>query len=284
VTGAAGYVGIRVVEVLAARSMKCTAVVHPNDPPERVKRLRALPNVEVLVEDILELKDDAFLRLGSPEVCIHLAWKSGFNHSDRVHLDNALRHFNFLSSLTAGGLRHLSVAGTAHEIGFFEGRIDETTPCNPLNFYGVAKNFLRQSLFASMANSTVTLQWLRFFYIYGHDLENQSIFTKLLQAETSGQPTFGLNHGEMLYDFIHVETLAEQIVAAISQREVQGIINCCTGKPVTLRNQVLRFVAEHKLSIKLEWGKFPLRPYDSYALWGDASRINSILSHSAVKG
>ena len=47
------------------------------------------------------------------------------------------------------------------------------------------------------------------------------------------------------------------------QREVTGIINCCTGQPISLAERVEQFIQEHGLKIKLEYGAFPDRPYDS---------------------
>ena len=36
--------------------------------------------------------------------------------------------------------------GTMHEIGYWEGAIDENTPCNPLSMYGIAKDALRRCM------------------------------------------------------------------------------------------------------------------------------------------
>ena len=62
------------------------------------------------------------------------------------------------------------------------------------------------------------------------------------------------------------------------QKEVVGIINCCTGKPMSLAERVEQFIKEHKLDIKLEYGVFPDRPYDSPCVYGDATRVNMILN------
>ena len=62
------------------------------------------------------------------------------------------------------------------------------------------------------------------------------------------------------------------------QKEVFGIINCCTGKPMSLAERVEQFIREHNLDIKLEYGAFPDRPYDSPCEYGDASRIQKILT------
>ena len=38
------------------------------------------------------------------------------------------------------------------------------------------------------------------------------------------------------------------------------------------------FIKKKGYSIKLEYGAFPDRPYDSPAVWGDATKINKIMS------
>ena len=43
-----------------------------------------------------------------------------------------------------------------------------------------------------------------------------------------------------------------------------------------------RFIREHKLNIRLEYGAFPDRPYDSPGVWGDASVIRQILREYEV--
>ena len=61
------------------------------------------------------------------------------------------------------------------------------------------------------------------------------------------------------------------------QDKVNGIINCCSGKPISLAQKVESFIKEHGYKIKLEYGAYPDRPYDSPAVWGDNTKINKIL-------
>ena len=42
-----------------------------------------------------------------------------------------------------GGVKKVTIMGSMHEIGFWEGAIKEDTPCNPLSLYGVSKNALK---------------------------------------------------------------------------------------------------------------------------------------------
>jgi dTDP-6-deoxy-L-talose 4-dehydrogenase (NAD+) len=97
-------------------------------------------------------------------------------------------------------------------------------------------------------------------------------------AAEEGKKTFPFTSGKNKYDFITVDELADQISAAVMQTKVTGIINCCTGKPVSLAERVEQFIQDHQLDINLDYGAFPDRPYDSPCEYGDASRIHMIMN------
>ena len=177
-----------------------------------------------------------------------------------------------------GGLKQLAVMGTMHEVGYWEGAIDENTPCNPISMYGIAKDALRRSMVQYTQQHGCILQWLRCYYILGDDKKNNSIFCKILKAAEEGKKTFPFTSGKNKYDFINVEDLALLISACIMQKEVTGIINCCKGEPISLAMRVEHFIKEHNLDIKLEYGAYPDRPYDSPCEYGDPTKIQTIIS------
>ena len=84
-------------------------------------------------------------------------------------------------------------------------------------------------------------------------------------------------------DFIDVDELANMIVAASVQEEINGIINVCTGKPMSLADRVEQFLRDKNYKIKLDYGAFPDRPYDSPGTWGDPTKINRILANDTCK-
>ena len=171
------------------------------------------------------------------------------------------------------------VMGSMHEVGYWEGAIDEHTPTNPKSLYGIAKNTLRQiCLELAAGKEDVCLQWIRGFYILGDDLKNNSVFSKILKADMEGKEKFPFTSGKNQYDFIKVNELSEQIVAVAEQTEIAGVINCCTGKPHSLAEEAEAFIKEHKLNIQLEYGAFPDRAYDSPGVWGNPDKINKILA------
>lgn len=267
-TGANGYIGRHVVQALLDKGADVAAVDFAIDNiPDRADKY---------ILNIFDPKIDIYVETGSPNVVVHMAWKDGFVHNSSAHMELLSDHYKFCKRMANSGIKTLAVMGTMHEIGYWEGSIDEHTPCNPLSQYGVAKNALRQSLTLELKEK-LHLQWLRAYYIHGDDKRANSIFAKIVAAEERGEEFFPFTMGKSKYDFIDVEELARQIAACVIQDKVNGIINCCTGEPEMLAQQVEKFIKQHGFNIKLNYGAFPDRPYDSPGMWGDNVKIKEIL-------
>lgn len=270
VTGANGYIGSHVVKTLLDAGVSCTAVDFEHTHID--------PRAEFLPVNILENDPGVYDKLGRPDVFLHLAWKDGFAHQSPAHMEMLSAHAALLRNLLEGGLKHLAVMGTMHEVGYHEGAVDENTPCKPVCAYGIAKNALREASRLLAEKNGAVWQWLRAYYIYGDDKNARSVFGKILQAAQEGKTMFPFTSGKNKYDFIPVNELARQIAACILQQKVTGVINCCSGRPVSLAEQVEHFIRMHGLNVQLEYGAYPDRPYDSPAIWGDNTKIQTILN------
>ncbi|WP_322409602.1 NAD(P)-dependent oxidoreductase [Microbacterium invictum] len=272
VTGAAGYIGRHVVSALLDRGHAVVAVVRPGRSGEVDPRARIV-EADILAPDF----DPVTVFEEVPDVFIHLAWQDGFSHNAPSHMLALSSHYRLITAMADLGVQRISVLGTMHEIGYWEGAIDADTPPSPRSLYGIAKNALRQAVLLSLPGQA-EVAWLRCYYIYGDDRRNNSIFTRLLEAVDRGQDTLPFTSGLNKYDFIEVHALAEQIAVASLTSGVSGIVNCSSGNPVSLGDQVEAFIQENRLPISLEYGAFPDRPYDSPAVWGDATRIRQIMT------
>lgn len=269
VTGANGYIGSKVVKQLCDFGVEVIATDLDNkNIDNRCTYIKA---------NIFEQNSDWFSYFGKPDVCMHMVWRDGFIHNSDKHMGDLSAHFRFITNLIDNGLKQFACMGTMHEIGYWEGAIDEYTPCNPLSQYGIAKNALRKSIELYASQKGCKFQWLRAYYIFGDDLFGNSIFCKLRQAVKDGKKLFPFTTGKNKYDFIHVDELAKQISLCITQDKVLGIINCCSGKPVSLAEKIEWYISYNKLPIKLDYGKYPDRPYDSPCVYGDDKKIKELL-------
>ena len=269
VTGAAGYIGRHVVKTALDMGYP---VIASDFAFKGVDERAEFCDVPLFSGD-----KNIWQALGAPDVCIHLAWRDGFRHNASSHMKDLSSHVVFLNNLAKGGLPMLTVMGTMHEVGYWEGPITADTPCAPQSQYGIAKNALRQSLLLSLPDTGCLLHWLRAYYITGDEAHGSSIFAKITQAELDGKETFPFTSGQNRYDFIDVDRLAQMIVAASVQDQVNGIINVCNGQPRTLADRVEQFLRDKHYKIRLDYGAYPDRPYDSPGVWGDPARINEIL-------
>lgn len=270
VTGANGFLGTGIVKQLLDDGHDVIATGRKLD--------RVDSRAERITADLFEI-EDPFEYFGKPDVLLHLAWRNGFVHNNPSHIDDLPLHCRFLNKMVSSGIRKLAVMGSMHEVGFLEGAIDEKTPCFPQSLYGISKNSLR--LFSELIckNAGIPLQWLRGYYIVSPLEYGCSIFSKIAVAASEGKVEFPFTSGTNRYDFLDYEDFCRYAALAVSQDEITGIINICSGEPVSLGERVERFIKENHFDIHLNYGAFPDRPYDSKAVWGDSDKIRKIIEN-----
>jgi nucleoside-diphosphate-sugar epimerase len=268
VTGANGYLGQGIVKCILDSGNEVIATDLKVDRID--KRARTMDC------NLFEVKDP-YQYFGKPDAVLHLAWRDGFIHYSNIHIDDLPKHFAFLKSLAEAGIAQIAVMGSMHEIGFFEGSINENTPCHPTTPYGIGKNALRDLTQMLCKQRNIVFQWMRGYYIVGNSQYGSSIFSKITAAVNEGKKKFPFTLGQNQYDFIDYPNFCKQVAAVVSQKQEQGIINICSGRPEKLADRVERFIKENEYDIELEYGAFPDRPYDSKAIWGDSRKIEKIL-------
>ena len=270
VTGANGYLGQGIVRSILNNG-HCVVATDFNTQfvDERAERIAC---------NLFEV-DNPYSFFGEPDVLLHLAWRDGFVHYSSAHIDDLPKHYAFIKKMVDGGIQQVAVMGSMHEIGFFEGSINESTPCHPTTPYGIAKNALRDLTQMICEQKNIVFQWLRGYYIVGNSKFGSSIFSKITAAVDEGKTEFPFTLGQNQYDFIDYPDFCAQVAAVVGQKNEQGIINICSGKPEKLADRVERFIKENGYRIKLQYGAFPDRPYDSKAIWGNDTKIRKIMEN-----
>ncbi len=280
VTGANGYIGSHVIDWLVKNTN--SDVIAVDFASTNINTSARFVNIDILG---LCNDDKLYEMLGRPDVLIHLAWRDGFNHSSMAHMRDLPLHYDFITNMIKSGCNNITVMGTMHEVGYYNGQISDENPpaTNPLSLYGVAKNALRQALFSGIKQPDVSMKWLRGFYITGNDTKSKSIFSKIITMEQNGQASFPFTDGKNKYDFVDVNVLAKMISCAAMHHAQNEIINICSGTAVSLKDKVEQFLRENNFKIKPEFGAFPSRPYDSPVVYGTNAKITKIMEEFDAK-
>lgn len=278
VTGATGFVGNYVVLELLKKGYKIIATSRDS---KKAESFEWYSKVSYIPYDLNNIKDNLYQLFQKPDLLIHLAWEGLPNYKGLFHLErNLLSNYWFIKNIVNHGLKYLVGIGTCFEYGMQKGVLKEDLETKPDNPYGLAKDCLRKFLEQLQKKIVFDLKWIRLFYTYGEGQSSNAILTQLDRALDDGQDNFNMSGGEQLRDYLPVEKVAEYIVSIAVQDKINGIINCCSGKPISIRNLVENHLKKRKKSIHLNLGYYPYPDYEPMAFWGDNKKLRLALKNS----
>lgn len=277
VTGVTGFIGPCVINWLLRTGH---SVIASSANEDKARAQLWFNDVEYIPFDLATVSSgkDYYDYFTRPDMMIHLAWEGLPNYKASFHLDGNLpRHQLFLGNLIEGGLKDLTVAGTCLEYGMQEGCLKEDGPDYPANPYAVAKKELFLFLQRLQAVSPFSLKWARLFYMYGKGQNPNSLFSQLDKALACHEPVFNMSGGQQARDYLPVETVARYLTLLALQQKLTGIVNCCSGQPVTVEQAVRDYLARNQQHIALNLGYYSYPDYEPFRFWGDTSKLKTIL-------
>ncbi len=272
-TGATGFLGRHVAEALVAAGHLPVLLVRGN------RTLTGFAeDLPVVRFDLHDPPSDAFLRLGNPDLVIHLAWDGLPDYRSLHHMETELpAQYAFLRALVYAGLPKLLVSGSCFEYGMQSGCLTESTTTHPSNPYGFAKDALRRMLeFLSMEHY-FDFTWCRLFYLHGEGQSALSLLPQLHAAVERGEEIFEMSGGEQLRDFLPARKASSDLVNLALSPGGHGIVNLCSGTPVSVRALVENWIRENNWNIRPLFGHYPYPDYEPLAFWGSREKLDSIL-------
>ena len=278
ITGATGFIGCRVVEYLASHS-EHELIATSIESKEKAELLcPALKNATYIQKNLNEKEDNYYTFFEKPDCVIHLSWEGLPNYNELFHIERNLPvNFYFAKNMIQNGLADITIAGTCFEYGLQNGCLSEDMATAPATVYGLAKDSLRKFIELLHNKHQFSMKWIRFFYLYGQGQGKRTLWGQLVEAAENNHKEFNMSLGEQLRDYISVNQAAEYVSKIALQNDITGIINCCSGKPVSVRRFVEEFFEEHGVSVKLNYGYYPYPEFEPLAFWGDAGKLGMVV-------
>lgn len=277
VTGATGFIGGHVIKELLDKGHK---VVATSVSREKAMATDWYNKVEYIPLDLRTLATgiDYYSFFNKPDILIHLAWEGLPNYKSDFHLEENLpRHYFFLKNLVQYGLSEITLTGTCFEYGMQEGCLSEDLAPMPSNAYAIAKDKLRLLLVDLTKKTSLNLKWVRLFYMYGKGQSPNSLLSQLQSALDRGDKVFNMSPGDQLRDYLEVTKVAEYLVRIAMQTHTTGIINCCSGEPIQVKQLVIEYLKLKNKQVQLNLGYYPYSDIEPKNFWGDTTKLKTIL-------
>lgn len=278
VTGATGFLGRHVIPTLLERGHE---VIATSRSAESARGFPWFGAVCFLPHNVYSDPVDMPTSFSDVDALVHLAWQGLPNYRESFHYENNLfADYRFLKALVEQGIKHLLITGSSSEYGMQNGCLTEDMPTYPVHAYALAKDTLRKFLQMLQDQHPFLLQWIRPFYLYGPGQNPNSLLAQLDSAIDRGDAVFNMSGGEQLRDYLPIVEAAKLLVHVLECPELSGIINCCSGTPISVRRLVENRIAERKSRIEPNPGYYPYPDYEPMAFWGDRSKLDQCLESS----
>lgn len=296
VTGAAGFIGSHVVQLLIGRGDTVVGIDNLNpyyDPDRKRLHLRevleSMPNAAekfVLIEG--DIRDKQFLQQlfdrYRPHVVIHLAAMAGVRASVDdpwlyldINLSGTLNLLEMARSHETGNFvmaSTSSVYGNTKQIPFLE----SDTCDRPLAPYPASKRSAEMLGFTYHHLYGLNFTAVRLFTVYGPRNRPDMMASKVLDSIWHGTTVPLYNGGQMYRDWTYVTDIAAGIIAAADRPLGYEIINLGRGEPVLLAD-FIRYL--EKLSGKKAlFREEPMPDTDMSLTYADISRAKQFLDYA----
>lgn len=243
VTGAAGFIGSRLVRALAAGGTDVVGVdaLTPYYDAELKRRrfdaLAGLAGVSMIENDLTT----ADLRpiIDGCETVFHFAAQPGVRTSwhdfDDYVRDNVVATQRLLAATAPDEVTSFVFASSSSVYGQMTGSVDELAPTRPYSPYGVTKLAAEALCGAYAQNFGLRAVSLRLFTVYGPDQRPDMAMHRIIRASLLGEsfPMFG--DGSQVRSFTFVDDVVAAAIAATEHDVEPGtVLNVSGGATCSL--------------------------------------------------
>lgn len=236
VTGASGYLGSWMVDLLRACGATCVAMAgSPSPGPVQGGKLPGIAPVHL---DLATASVDTLLgECGQVDHIFHLAAvgvdqnAADFERVTRVNVAGTMTMLEYAARV---GAASVVITGSGFEYPAGEG-ITETTPPRPDAFYAVTKAAASMAALGYAAQFGLPVTVLRPFVVYGPREADHRLVTQVCEAMIAQRPV-NITSGDQRRDWVYVEDAIDaHLRAAVTPEAAGQAINVSSGGAVSVR-------------------------------------------------
>lgn len=279
VTGATGFIGTNLIPILLEKGYAIVASSRNIEKARNQPWFKLVEYISWTIENT-PASINLYNHFNQPDLLIHLAWEGLPNYGSSHHIEsNMMANYYFCKNLIQHGLKDLTIAGTCMEYGKINGELNEEMASNPANAYAIGKLNLLNCLNALKNQFGFDLKWLRLFYMYGEGQNKNSLYPQLMDAIRDRKEYFNMSKGDQIRDYLSIQEMATYIIKVALQTNITGIINICSGRPITVKLFVENIIKQHNSSLQLNTGVFPYSEHEAMYFWGNNSKLSKIITN-----
>jgi len=273
VTGAAGFIGGRLCEVLLDAGHEVLGI---DRSPAVEGRLPGRDGYTGFIRDLSD--DDVSDLVGRVDVVAHHAGRAGVRQSWGEHFDGYLRDNvtatqRLLEACRDRPLRRVIVASSSSVYGDASAYpTRESAQAAPVSPYGVTKLAAERLAVAYARSYRVPVTCLRYFTVFGPAQRPDMAFSRLIDSALGGTPFPLYGSGQQVRDFTYVDDVAAANLAMLDAAVEPGsVFNVAGGVTSNLLDAIA--VVEGLVGNPVPIERLPAAHGDAWRTGGDTSAL-----------
>ena len=247
-TGVTGLIGKEVIKPLLDFGYEISAItIDDNNPDCGVNWIKC----NLFDENSLK---NTFEKV-KPTHLLNFAWATTGDYlTSNINFEFVKAGLNLLKYFKENGGKRAVFVGTCFEYQFKDELLKETDSLNPQTVYAKSKNCLRTLAQAFCEQNEISFGYGRIFFVFGRK-ENEKRLTAHIIKSLREDKEVNIINGDFVRDYMYAKDIAGAFAKFVDSN-VEGMVNICTGKGISLKDYALtigkKLKRENLINIKYE--------------------------------
>jgi nucleoside-diphosphate-sugar epimerase len=259
ITGSTGFLGNQILKSIIKFKDKNIFIVvrnHNNINPNLLNAVKFVYYTENIWHETAEWWFE-ICTSNSIDTIIHCAWHvEPGKYDSELNLSCIIGSLSLVMGARRGGVKRVIGIGSAAEYQRQKMPLSTKTPLKPESLYGITKSSLFEILNKYCELNSIEFLWLRVFNLYGEGENEKRFLSSYLRTKLDAGEIAELTSGNQIRDFLDVKKASEMIIKVSLSQKI-GVLNICSGIPITIRQFAEKIADEYGRRDLLKFGSRP---------------------------